>query len=197
MFHSCDITITPPDCKMNCWRILLSWLTEANPICGRIGGAVWTHKVQYEPLSDVKNLLPLLGQESAMLGLARQLQALRQCTFDLVAEHNRASPRLASRSHRLPLFAKGIPPQLHRCCITFQSTGRTLYMQDLLLGVACARHSKESIALYACVRFRHCIAGISQQVMSVFMRHRYAGARLCGFVVLLHSQAWLNACQYT
>ncbi|KAL3139354.1 hypothetical protein ABBQ38_003689 [Trebouxia sp. C0009 RCD-2024] len=80
----------------------------------RIGGAVWTHKVQYEPLTDVKNLLPLLGQESAMLGLACQLQALRECLSDLVAEHSPASPQLASGSNRLPLFAEGIPPHLHR-----------------------------------------------------------------------------------
>ncbi len=83
-------------------------------MCCRIGGAVWTHKVQYEPLTDVKNLLPLLGQESAMLGLACQLQAMRECMSDLVAEHSHASPELASGSNRLSLFAKGIPPQLHR-----------------------------------------------------------------------------------
>lgn len=128
-------------------------MTEANLVCGRVGGAVWTHKVQYEPLSDVKNLVPLLGQESAMLGLARQLQALRQCTFDLVAEHSPASPRLASRANRLPLFAKGVPPQLHRCCIMFQSTRRTLYMQDLLQGVACARRTKDLIAFMHVLSF--------------------------------------------
>ncbi|KAA6429048.1 MAG: hypothetical protein FRX49_01158 [Trebouxia sp. A1-2] len=80
----------------------------------RTGGAVWTHKVQYEPLTDVKTLLPLLGQESATLRLACQLQALRECMSDLVAEHNHASPELASGSNRLSLFANGIPPQLHR-----------------------------------------------------------------------------------
>ena len=70
--------------------------------------------MQYEPLTDVKNLLPLLGQESAMLGLARQLQAMRECMSDLVAEHNEASPEVSSSSNRLALFAEGIPPQLHR-----------------------------------------------------------------------------------
>ena len=80
----------------------------------RIGGAVWTHKVQYEPLTDVMNLLPLLGQESAMLRLACQLQALRECMSDLLAEHNHASPALAASSNRLSLFAEGIPLQLHR-----------------------------------------------------------------------------------
>lgn len=96
-------------------------LVDAIIICGcnksvycRTGGAVWTHKVQYEPLTDVKTLLPLLGQESATLRLACQLQALRECMSDLVAEHNHASPELASGSNRLSLFANGIPPQLHR-----------------------------------------------------------------------------------
>lgn len=105
-------------------------------MCSRIGGAVWTHKVQYEPLTDVKNLLPLLGQESAMLGLACQLQALRECLSDLVAEHSPASPQLASGSNRLPLFAEGIPPHLHRlssASVTFHSAGRSVFMQTLLL----------------------------------------------------------------
>lgn len=94
--------------------MLPSLVAGGEHVSCRIGGAVWTYKVQYEPLTDVKNLLPLLGQESAMLGLARQLQALRQCMSDLVAEHNHASPKLVSGSNRQPVFAQGIPPQLHR-----------------------------------------------------------------------------------
>ena len=54
------------------------------------------HRQNTAPPTHFGNLLLLLGQESALLGLARQLQVLRECMSDLVAEHNHASPEQAS-----------------------------------------------------------------------------------------------------
>ena len=55
----------------------------------RIAGAVWGERVQYEPLTDVMNLLPqsLWQQEPVPLRLARQMHALCTCAKELLAEY--------------------------------------------------------------------------------------------------------------
>ena len=77
----------------------------------RIGGAVWGERVQYEPLTDVMNLLPLWQQEPVPLRLARQMQALCICAKELLAEYSVQPPRISSP--RSLLYANGIPSVLH------------------------------------------------------------------------------------
>ena len=77
----------------------------------RIGGAVWGERVQYEPLTDVMNLLPLWQQEPGQLRLARQMQALCICAKELLAEYSVQPPGISTQ--RSLLYAKGIPPILH------------------------------------------------------------------------------------
>ena len=77
----------------------------------RIGGAVWGERVQYEPLTDVVNLLPLWQQETVLLRLARQLQALCACAKELLVEYSVQPPRISTQ--RSLLYANGIPPVLH------------------------------------------------------------------------------------
>lgn len=76
-----------------------------------IGGAVWGERVQYEPLTDVVNLLPLWQQERVALRLARQMQALCICAKDLPAECSVQAPSVSTQ--RSLLYANGIPSVLH------------------------------------------------------------------------------------
>ena len=77
----------------------------------RIGGAVWGERVQYEPLTDVMNLLPLWQQEPVPLRLARQMQALCICAKELLAEYSVQPPGISTS--RSLLYANGIPSVLH------------------------------------------------------------------------------------
>lgn len=77
----------------------------------RIGGAVWGERVQYEPLTDVMNLLPLWQQEPVSLRLARQMQALCICAKELLAEYSFQPPGISTQ--RSLLFANGIPSISH------------------------------------------------------------------------------------
>lgn len=77
----------------------------------RIGGAVWGERIQYEPLTDVVNLLPLWHHESVTLQLARQMQALCICAKELLDEYS-VQPLGISKERSL-LYADGIPPGLH------------------------------------------------------------------------------------
>ena len=79
--------------------------------CCRIGGAAWGTNIHYEALTPMMNLLPLWGQESAMVSLAQQVTALVACLGDLYAEYGTAVP--VAQSNRLRLFADGIPIALH------------------------------------------------------------------------------------
>ena len=87
----------------------------------RIGGAVWGSRVQYEPLTDTMNLLPLWQQGPVFLRLARHLQALCLCVKDLLAEYNVQSPGISTERSRL--YANGIPVELHdeTRCVTARS----------------------------------------------------------------------------
>lgn len=58
------------------WLMLSPLVGCSRPVCCRSGGAVVIHKVQHEPFLHFGNLLPLLGQEFAVLGLARQVERL-------------------------------------------------------------------------------------------------------------------------
>ncbi len=58
----------------------------------RIGGAVWGNKVQYEPLTDTMNLLPLWQQGPVLLRLVRQMQAFCLCVKELLAEYSVQPP---------------------------------------------------------------------------------------------------------
>ena len=65
----------------------------------------------YEALTPVMNLLPLWGQESAMLCLARQVTALLSCLDELYAEYT--IPASMTQSERAGLYGDGIPIALH------------------------------------------------------------------------------------
>ena len=54
----------------------------------RIGDAVWGERVQYEPLTDVMNLLLLWQQERVPQRLVRQMQALCTCAKELLVEYS-------------------------------------------------------------------------------------------------------------
>ena len=88
------------------------------PVNYRIGGAVWGSRVQYEPLTDTINLLPLLHQGPGLLRLARQMQALCLCVKELLAEYNVQPAGI--RTKRSCLYADGVPCELHdetRCVL--------------------------------------------------------------------------------
>ena len=72
---------------------------------------MWGERVQYEPLTDVMNLLPLWQQESVQLRLARQMQALCICAKELLAEYSVQPPGISTQ--RSLLYANCIPPVLH------------------------------------------------------------------------------------
>ena len=57
------------------------------------------------------NLLPLWGQESAMLRLAQQVTALLSCLAELYAEYS--IPASMAQSERAGLYGDGIPIALH------------------------------------------------------------------------------------
>lgn len=96
----------------------------------RIGGAVWGERVQYEPLTDVVNLLPLWQQEPVSLRLARQMQALCICAKELLAEYSIHT--LGISTQRSLLYANGIPPVLHdstRCVCLASWSGLAFNMR--------------------------------------------------------------------
>ena len=57
------------------------------------------------------NLLPLWGQEAAMLRLAKQVTALLSCLVDLFAEYRVPAP--LAQNDRAGLYGDGIPIALH------------------------------------------------------------------------------------
>lgn len=57
------------------------------------------------------NLLPLWGQEAAMLRLAKQVTALLSCLGDLFTEYS--SPAPLAQDDRVGLYGDGIPIALH------------------------------------------------------------------------------------
>ena len=77
----------------------------------RIGGAAWGQKIQYESLTPILNLLPLWGQEPAMLHLAKQIHALTKCAGELCSAHDIAPAQF--QMERAELYANGIPAALH------------------------------------------------------------------------------------
>ncbi|DBA76964.1 TPA: hypothetical protein ACH3X1_009557 [Trebouxia sp. C0004] len=77
----------------------------------RIGGAARGKKIYHEPLTPVMNPLPLWGQESAMLRLARQVTALLPCLGELYAEYT--IPASMTQSECAGLYGAGIPIVLH------------------------------------------------------------------------------------
>lgn len=77
----------------------------------RIGGAAWGHRIHYEPLTPVMNLLPLWSQESAMLRLAQQVTALLSCLEDLVVVYS--TPASLALTDCSGLFGDDIPIALH------------------------------------------------------------------------------------
>lgn len=83
----------------------------------RIGGAVWGKRIQYEPLTDVMNLLPLWQHDNVSMRLARQMQALCICAKELLDEY---SVQPLGISERSLLYANSIPPVLHNAtwCVT-------------------------------------------------------------------------------
>ncbi|KAL0024210.1 hypothetical protein WJX77_008312 [Trebouxia sp. C0004] len=91
--------------------LVASFILELMGSHMRIGGAVWGERVQYEPLTDVMNLLPLWQQEFVQLRLARQMQALCICAKELLAEYSVQPPGISTQ--RSLLYANGIPPVLH------------------------------------------------------------------------------------
>lgn len=86
-------------------------LHQVMPVNYRIGGAVWGSRVQYEPLTDTMNLLPLLHQGPGLLRLARQMQALCLCVKELLAEYNVQPAGISTK--RSCLYADGVPCELH------------------------------------------------------------------------------------
>lgn len=71
------------------------------------------------------NLLPLWGQESAMLRLAKQLTALLSCLGDLFAEYSILAP--LAQNDRAGLYGDGIPIALH-------DTHRYTWPQSIMLS---------------------------------------------------------------
>ena len=72
----------------------------------RIAGEVWGERVQYEPLTDVMNLLPqsLWQQEPVPLRLARQMQALCICAKELLAKYM-YSVQCTTTKHQYPTLS--------------------------------------------------------------------------------------------
>lgn len=109
---------------------LTARVVERVPVCNmcrlsvmltnfRIGGAVWGERVQYEPLTDVVNLLPMWQREPVSLQLARQMQALCICAKELLDEYS-IQPQDVNTQRSL-LYANGIPSMLHDTtrCVDF------------------------------------------------------------------------------
>ena len=105
----------------------------------RIGGAVWGERVQYEPLTDVVNLLPLWQQEPVSLRLARQMQALCICAKELLAEYS-IQP-LGISTQRSLLYANGVPPVLHDStrCVALHH-GQTCFQHEMSTSLCLCIH---------------------------------------------------------
>ena len=107
------------------------WYFSVMLVDFRIGGAVWGKRVQYEPLTDVVNLLPLWQQETVSLRLARQIQALCICAKELLVEYSVQPPGISTQ--RCLLYANGIPPVLHDAtrCVRLASWSDLLLTSDV------------------------------------------------------------------